>query len=331
MYRFKDILFVLRQGEGMMPGLLRAAGLARANGGRLTLAQVMEVEAEQWMGELRLDVREVLALVAAEREAEVAALVADVEALGILPRKRILWGKPFVAVIQEVLRQGHDLVVKVADGPARRGRWRPFGSLDQHLMRKCPCPVWLLNPEQDDRFQSVLAAVDLGAADRDEMNVRIVQIGSSLAVQERAAFHVVHAWSLYGESILRSRARGIRPERLKVLLRENRADRCRRLRRLLREEAVAGSEPVEHLLKAPAALAIRFVARRVRADVVVMGTLSRSGIPGLLIGNTAETVLSRLDTAVLTVKPAGFQSPIRVEEEEQEAVPEPATAAGISP
>jgi nucleotide-binding universal stress UspA family protein len=45
-------------------------------------------------------------------------------------------------------------------------------------------------------------------------------------------------------------------------------------------------------------------------DLVVMGTLARTGIPGLLMGNTAERVLHRLRASVLAVKPPGFVSPV---------------------
>jgi nucleotide-binding universal stress UspA family protein len=41
-----------------------------------------------------------------------------------------------------------------------------------------------------------------------------------------------------------------------------------------------------------------------------MGTLGRVGIPGLIIGNTAEDVLRETQTAVLAVKPSGFISPV---------------------
>ncbi len=41
-----------------------------------------------------------------------------------------------------------------------------------------------------------------------------------------------------------------------------------------------------------------------------MGTVCRTGIPGLIIGNTAERVLDSVKCSVLTVKPAGFVSPI---------------------
>jgi nucleotide-binding universal stress UspA family protein len=45
-------------------------------------------------------------------------------------------------------------------------------------------------------------------------------------------------------------------------------------------------------------------------DLLVIGTLVRTGIPGLIIGNTAEDVLNAVDCSVLTVKPPGYVSPL---------------------
>jgi nucleotide-binding universal stress UspA family protein len=50
-------------------------------------------------------------------------------------------------------------------------------------------------------------------------------------------------------------------------------------------------------------------------DLVVMGTVARGGIPGLLIGNTAERVLRQLPCSVLAVKPDGFVSPVKLDSE----------------
>ena len=50
------------------------------------------------------------------------------------------------------------------------------------------------------------------------------------------------------------------------------------------------------------------MAESLPADVVVMGTVARVGVPGLLMGNTAEDVLNNLDCAVLALKPEGFES-----------------------
>ena len=66
-----------------------------------------------------------------------------------------------------------------------------------------------------------------------------------------------------------------------------------------------------HLLKGDAAGVISGLAKKTGAELVVMGTVARTGIPGFLIGNTAERILHELDCSVLTVKPRGFATPIR--------------------
>ena len=37
-----------------------------------------------------------------------------------------------------------------------------LGSTSLHVMRKCPCPVWVMKPAQGKRFARILAAVDTG-------------------------------------------------------------------------------------------------------------------------------------------------------------------------
>jgi universal stress protein E len=53
---------------------------------------------------------------------------------------------------------------------------------------------------------------------------------------------------------------------------------------------------------------------RLKPDLVVMGTISRAGIAGLSVGNTAERMLGHLDCSMLTVKPAEFVCPVRLAE-----------------
>src|SRR5690606_3167488 len=45
-------------------------------------------------------------------------------------------------------------------------------------------------------------------------------------------------------------------------------------------------------------------------DLLCMGSVARSGLQGLLTGNTAEQVLPWLGCSLITVKPAGFVSPV---------------------
>jgi len=59
--------------------------------------------------------------------------------------------------------------------------------------------------------------------------------------------------------------------------------------------------------------AILRVVEGVHPDLVVMGTIARGGIAGMLVGNTAERLLQRLDCSLLTVKPADFVCPVELD------------------
>ena len=65
-----------------------------------------------------------------------------------------------------------------------------------------------------------------------------------------------------------------------------------------------------HLVKGPPRKTIPAIAREVRADMVVMGTVARVGIPGFITGNTAEMILSQINSSVLAIKPEGFRTPV---------------------
>ena len=64
----------------------------------------------------------------------------------------------------------------------------------------------------------------------------------------------------------------------------------------------------------PADLAIEELVRTEGVTLVVMGSLARAGVPGILLGNTAERLLPLLSCSVLAIKPEGFVSPITLQE-----------------
>jgi nucleotide-binding universal stress UspA family protein len=72
-----------------------------------------------------------------------------------------------------------------------------------------------------------------------------------------------------------------------------------------------GEVRLELIKGEPADAIVQFVAERA-VDLVVMGTVARTGIQGMLMGNTAESALQRLRCSVLAVKPRGFRAPIQV-------------------
>jgi nucleotide-binding universal stress UspA family protein len=82
----------------------------------------------------------------------------------------------------------------------------------------------------------------------------------------------------------------------------------------LGQDAVGYLEPQTHLLKGWARKEVPALATKIEADLVVMGTVGRAGIPGVFMGNTAETILNQLDCSVLAVKPPGFVTPVTLDD-----------------
>ena len=90
-------------------------------------------------------------------------------------------------------RNDYDLVIKPARGYSRLSAML-FGSTDLHLLRKCPCPVWIDRPTQARTYQRVLAAVDPFDDESGNLQRLILDLATSLAAREQAEIEVVHAW-----------------------------------------------------------------------------------------------------------------------------------------
>jgi nucleotide-binding universal stress UspA family protein len=239
---------------------------------------------------------------------------------------RLLVGTPFLETIRAVLRDGYDLVVRMPGDPV----WvdRLLGSDDMHLLRKCPCPVWLMRPSAPKTYRRVLAAVDVGdnhppeeTATRQALNRSIVGLAASVALADFAELHIVHAWGALGEQALRYRAFMATPEHeIQDYVEKTRRHHAARLEALVQEvmselgkEAFDYLRPHPRLIKGVPREAIPAAAVELGADLIVMGTVARTGVPGLIIGNTAETILGRIDSSVLAVKPPGFVTPVEAD------------------
>tara|TARA_R110002111_G_scaffold110495_3_gene170090 strand:- start:233 stop:706 length:474 start_codon:yes stop_codon:yes gene_type:complete len=156
-----------------------------------------------------------------------------------------------------------------------------------------------------------MAAVDPDPENkvRDSLNATILQLASSLAAKDNSELHVIHAWALFGEQLLRSRG-GVPESEIYRYARQQEEKQRQALEGLLARHTGGMGEP--HLVEGnPDSVIPQMVANK-KVDLLVMGTVCRTGIPGFFIGNTAETILDEVDCSVLTVKPEGFQSAVQL-------------------
>lgn len=68
--------------------------------------------------------------------------------------------------------------------------------------------------------------------------------------------------------------------------------------------------PTVHLVEDRPVRAIEALGEQLGAGLLVMGAVGRSGVDGLLMGNSAERVLGGTDCSVVVIKPPGFVSPV---------------------
>ncbi|MEO1574070.1 MAG: universal stress protein, partial [Pseudomonadota bacterium] len=193
MKRFKNVLFVADPDADNAPALTEALSLCRRHGAALTLtlivpdtvigitAMVQEAMLEhgaEWLDELTRG--------------------ADVGQVPI--RTTLHCGRPFIEVIREVLDAGHDLVIKPAEPVSGLGG-QMFAATDKKLLRKCPCPVWLIKPGEQRGPREVLVALDFDSANPENapLNQELLDLAMSMCVAEFAELHIVHAWQLEHE------------------------------------------------------------------------------------------------------------------------------------
>lgn len=180
-----------------------------------------------------------------------------------------------------------------------------------HLMRKCPCPVWVMKPTQRRRYKRVLAAVDPVPSDEqhNSLNVNIMELATSLARVEGSELHVIHTWVPASERICGLGNR-LTPDEAAQIAGDSRRAHEAWFGGLLEKFALGDLRVQLHLLKGEASELIPALAQKKHIDVIVMGTVCRTGVPELFIGNTAEKVLRQVNCSVLTVKPDGFVTPV---------------------
>ncbi len=318
---FKNILYVSESSVAQETSIARAVSLAENNQADLTVIDVVPViTAGIGMPPGGPISSELQAAMVSERRNELESLVEPYKTrLNI--RLDILVGKTFLEAIRAVLRNKYDLLIKPAENPDFIERL--FGSDDMQLLRNCPCPVWLTRAVENSNYACIMAALDLNpdipdAVDQN-LNQHILDLSSSLALSDFASLHLVHVWDVLGEIIVSLWSDNPNEDSMAYVegVRSNHERALHQFRQQLKDhigtEAYNHLSPQFHLRRGTASRVIPEMVKELQADLVVMGTVARSGIAGLFIGNTAEAILEQVQCSVLAIKPDGFLTPVKLD------------------
>jgi nucleotide-binding universal stress UspA family protein len=278
---------------GSRLALDQARWLARRNDGHITVVH-------SWRADERWDPEDGNFVLVPPDEAEARLALGDamreLAAAGIEGELVLSGETPWLAIVRRVVEAGADLVL-VGKRSESSLDGRPLGSVSQSLLRKCPGPVWVMRPGTDPRPDVVLAACE-----RTELGLEVLETAASLAEGFGAELHAVHALQL---SMSHHIEGGETPEVFQEA--QGRAYRAEVTERL---QAIGYTGQAEvHVGVTTPARAVLEGVRKLGAGLVVMGTVSRRGLPGLILGNTAERLLGCLDCSLLVIKPDDFRNP----------------------
>lgn len=212
----------------------------------------------------------------------------------------VLLGDPSLAIIQEVQRGKFDAVFV---GTRNQSAWERFvmGSTAKRLIRKCPVPVWTVNAASNEVPKRILAAIDFS-----EVSRKAALLGRRIARQSDAEYHLVHiidSQELPVKVIEKLAAGATLHDEMNSIAQRRMAEFVTLLD--------GNPEPIHtHVSWGIASQDIPKLAEHLQIDLLVLGSVGRSGIKGVLLGNTSEKLLNSCNCSILAVKPEGFVSPI---------------------
>lgn len=213
---------------------------------------------------------------------------------GVKVTSKVIWSKQFHQWIIQHCQQQHYLAV-VKTG--HRSDTFYHTSTDWHLLRECPAPVLLVAEKKWRKTRPILAALDLSSSkkSKQKLNQQILQTAADYANKFNRELHVVHA--LHISTVLQDLDFIDR----KALANERKADLKPVIEKICAQYDL--SKRQFHIRADVAHKIIPSVADKIKADLVVMGTVGHHGLASHFIGSTAEKVLTHLRTDVLALKP----------------------------
>lgn len=304
MDRFTNLLVLLPPDQPTQAVIRTADALAAANNAKVSLVDVIDVDVSGrfWRSPKSGEMLEKALVEASEqRLTQIASVFTNVT-----PEVVVRTGADFIEVIRQVFEENHDLVL-VGSQPRSSAAARLDPTVT-HLLRKCPVPVWVVDESHEEGDVMVALGPDYDEESR-LLNRTLLELGSSLAARKDVGLHVVHAWRVVGESLMLGGRVSLSDAQAQELLAESESAAQELVSTSMQEVPTAQGATV-HLIRGRPEEKIIQVVDDVRPSVVVMGTVARRGLAGMIIGNTAERVLLTLDASVMAVKPPWFESPV---------------------
>lgn len=304
---FRHVLVVVDPADEQHKAINRALHMARLSDARLTLFLSIYDFSYEMTTMLSSEERDTMrANLIADRKAWLTDLLADYDTVDIRIDLEVVWhNRPFEAIIETAIKHQHDLIIKGTQVTSSIQNLL-FTPTDWHLLRKAPCAVLLVKEHAWPEHGQIIAAVHSGSdeAHHDKLNVRIIEHAETMSKVLKASVHLVNAYPGAPVNV----AVEIPEFDVTQYTEELQKHHQNKMRELGRRFDIPVKQ--QHVAQGLPEQVIPDFSEKLDAELVVIGTIGRTGLTAALLGNTAEHVLERLNCDVLALKPEDFVSPL---------------------
>jgi len=304
MEKYKNLLVVIDPSQESQKALARAVELARKNNAQITAFLSIFDFSYEMTTMLSSEERESMrGSVINSRSQWIHEIIESMDTQDLNINVKVVWhNRPFEAIIDQVDTFGYDLVIK---GTHEHDKLKAviFTPTDWHILRKCPCPVLLVKDHLWPENGNILAAINVGSDEEEHaaLNNKITEEALNLA-------NIIHANANLVNSFPGT------PVNIAIEIPEfNAAEyndnvKNHHINSMQKHAQKFGIDEQHTFVKEglPEDV-IEAMAEELDAELVILGTVGRTGISAALIGNTAEHVIDRLNCDVLALKPDGFE------------------------
>ncbi len=309
----RRVLFAVRNPEAReQPGLVKAIQVARALGASLELFHALTDAVIIDLGQADDDAMTRLRMrVEAEARTPLARLCEVARKHDVAAECSVAWDyRPHEAIVRRALAIRADLIIAECHKGARTRPWL-MHLTDWELLRASPMPVLLIKSGKPYRRPRILAAVDPSHSHAKPLGLdeHIVSTAGELGKGLRGTLHIMHASfpSVVGVNAQQAAKKASTSWSMLSL------EELEQQERDMFEEFRASTgvpRTRAHFVSGNPATEIPRFAKKLRADIVAMGALSRSGLERIFIGNTAERILGAVASDVLVMKPESLAARI---------------------
>ncbi len=303
MKKIDKIIVIFDEKHETQTAMLRALELARLTQTSIHIIATVFSNTNFSDGEMMIETLQLLREgIQSRLNRELREYIDSLDATGIDISYESLWSnRPHHDIAELCERESFDLLIKTAN---KHGRFEGIfhTPLDWHLLRECPCPVLLVSDELWPEGSSIVAAIDANSDDQDhrDLNTQLLKTANYLGNLLNNTVYAVNACPPL-PVLIDLEYTSIDPtsyiNNMHEMARKNTVDIIKPFNIDENHIKVVDGVPED---------VIPDIAEQLESRLIILGTVSRTGLKGYIMGNTAEQLLHNFNCDVLALKPEGF-------------------------